>query len=399
MTPLLLALLAPQPALAQDDDFIGHIDNAKLFIRKRFYADALTELESAVALPDGRIDPEAWYMLANVRYELGDLDGARQAAARAHSYSRTDAQLQEASGFSAFLSEQFGVVVVSAPWAGLVGHLDVELDSILFDPTLKNWLERQRSGALAEKVMLPYRLGLPVGTYHINGHQVSVTAGAEIPLELTGGEIDTRGPASTQLAQAELAFGVSHWLGSAVAHFLPAPTVQLAASQPVGPLVAGVLVDWTPRWYQQVDDTTGSSIAAWTVGARIGWELPNTEPLVVRVSVGYRYGTVPGLPLSCVGDGAEYSCAREGPADVVVYAVSPAHIPHLELASVWLDRTRRTAVGVGMKATLDEAIGILPSAGQAALPEGEVFAYEVRSGSRMWTATGFRVLVNVSLAF
>lgn len=400
-----VVLVAPVQAQAPQDDFHGHIDNAKLFIRKQYWQDALLELESAVALDDGRIDPEAWFMLATVRYELCDLEGARAAAARAHSYSRNDEQLQQASGLSAFLTEQFAVVEIRGPYSGLTARLDVELQSVLFDPNLKLYLAKLKSTRLDKKVMLPIRVGLPAGTYQINGRQLTLGPAEEAQLVLDSTDLGGSGPVGTQLAQAELGVGVGAWLaGQSLDHTLPAPTTQLAFSQPVGPVVAGLMVDWTPRPYHNANDDIDWSPWAWTGGARVGLELADTQPLVVRTSLGYRFGTVPGVELSCLTDPeSRYRCTQAvdgDAADLKVYAVGRAHIPMVELSVDYLDRTRTSTVGVGVKVIAEEALGTLPANAQANLPEdGGTISYEVLEGDRTWTATGFRALLNLSLAF
>ena len=94
MTPLIWLVAT---AAAQDGDFRSYVDQARFFLRKGWYEDALVELEKARAHPDGALDPEVWYLLANVRYHLGDVPAAKRAAEKAHSQSRTEAQLQQAS--------------------------------------------------------------------------------------------------------------------------------------------------------------------------------------------------------------------------------------------------------------------------------------------------------------
>ena len=68
---------------ARADDVAGHVSQAKFFLKKGWYPDALKELEGAAALPDGAIDPEVWYLIATVRYALLDVAGASDAAERA----------------------------------------------------------------------------------------------------------------------------------------------------------------------------------------------------------------------------------------------------------------------------------------------------------------------------
>lgn len=396
---LVAALGLALPARAASD-YAGHLDNARLYIRQGYLEDALEELEQAVAHEEGRLDPEAWLVLAQVRFELGDLEGARQAASRAHSYSRTPEETREAHEFSAFLQEQFGILVVRAPWEGVASRLDLELESVLFDPALKRYLARLEEGELRKKVVLPLRLGVPAATYRLNGLQVTVPPGGEAEVELGSDSIDARGPASTQLAQAEIAAGMGSWLGGRVSNLLPAPTVQLALSQPVGPLVAGIAVDWTPQPYLLAEGTAETSPLGWALGARVGYELRDTQPLVIRASLGYRYATVPGVELACTAGGDGYACSRDGPADLYLYAIGRAHSPLVELSVDYLDRSRTRTVGAGVKTIVEQALGTVPATGEARVVAAEdSVTYQVGSGSRAWTATGVRVMLDISLAF
>ena len=56
--------VAPVQALASDEDFRSYLDQARFFLRKEWYADAREQLEKAVSTQDGKLDPEAWFLLA-----------------------------------------------------------------------------------------------------------------------------------------------------------------------------------------------------------------------------------------------------------------------------------------------------------------------------------------------
>lgn len=388
---------AQTTAEAQADAVQSHVEQARFFIRKQWYEDAGAELEAASKLPDGRIDPEVWYLLATVRYELVDLEGARQAAARAHSYSRTDDQLQLAAGLNAFLTEQFGLVEVRAPYEGLAGRLDLELESVLFDPNLKLYLERLER-KVDKRLVFPVRVGLPAGTYQINGEQVVVEPGAERILELDAARLAGGRAPTAQLAKAEIGVGMSFWAGEAVRNLQPAATTEVSLSQPVGPVVAGLTLLWAPTSFATLESTAFST-APWALGARIGWELPGTGSIVVRPSLGYRYGYLPGIELGCVSDADAWICGSPAEAELVVYGVGRAHVPLAELAVDLLDPGRKSGVGLGVKVTGERAIGMLPREAFADRSSGEAVHYVVSEADRRWSATGARFLLDVSLAF
>lgn len=389
----MIVLLAAE-AIAADPG--PHIEQARFFIKKQWYEDARRELERAVDTPDGRIDPEAWYMLATVRYELADLEAARDAAGRAHSYARDDDQLQAAAGLAAFLREQFGVVEVVSSHAGLTASVDIALDSVLFDPNLKLYLNKVQARHEAP-VTLPVRIGLPAGTYRINGQQVTVPPAGETRLVLT--DLGEGRPRAAQLAKAEVGVGMGFWFGADVGNQLPHAITEVSASQPVGPVVAGVLFDWSPGAFTDRTGTLHRSLAAWAAGARVGVDLPGPH-LVVRPSIGWRYGYLPGIELACSAADDAWTCDRAQAPDLLVYAVGRAHVPFAELSVDWLDTTRKSGLGIGVKATGARAFGTLPARDEAAFVSGgSSVVYSVEAPARSWSATGVRMMVNVSLAF
>ena len=377
-------------------DFRDHVDQARFFIRKRWYDDAERELKAAVALPDGRLDPEAWFLLAQVRFEQANLAGAREAAGRAHSMSRDDQQLEQAATFSAFLNEQFGLVTVSAPHMGMEGHLQFELTSMVFDPDLKRYLERLNE-QVRKKTLLPVTVGVPAGTYEVNGQPVEVLAGRTSQVSLPVDALDA-GLLAVQVAQLELSGGLTAWVAGDVPNLLPSPTLQLAYSQPVGPLVLGVVADWSPQSFRTVEGARSFAPLSGTVGARIGVER-NLRPIVVRPSIGYRYGTIPGFGLPCLAPEATATCSPETESpDVWVYAVGTAHIVFLEAHVDMLDRLRTNGWGLGVKATVEHAVGALPESSEAQYPDSTTLPYTVSEPVR-FQATGVRVLANLSYAF
>jgi len=397
----LLALLVA-PAVAQESyekDFRGHIDQAKFFIRRKWYKDAEYELEASVKLADGKLDPEAWFMLAQVRYELTDVEGARDAAKRSHTYARTDEQLAQAAGFSQYLLEQFGVVEVRAPHTGMNAALDIQLESVLFDPNLKLYLERV-DAVFGDKVLLPKRFGLPAGTYRINGRQISIEPNDYVGVDLRLDEVSGKSPLATvQVAQVEISAGGGAWLGGKVSNLYPSLTTQIAYTQPLGPIIGGVMLDWTPQAYQTVWGAVSLSSAPWTLGGRVGVLIPGMEPLQVRPSIGYRYGYIAGFELPCADAGDSFACQDGAVADVMLYSVGRAHVPLFELSIELLDRKKSQGVGFGVKGVVEEAIGTLPESAEARRTDNDNPLLYTIGGERTFTATGFRVTANLSIAF
>ena len=130
----------------------------------------------------------------------------------------------------------------------------------------------------------------------------------------------------------------------------------------------------------------------------MGLEVGRTAPLVLRPSIGYRFGYLPGIALNCVADGSDYTCDADGPAELMVYGVGRVHSPMFEMSVDYLNRSRTTPVGIGVKAVVEQALGTLPKEAEATFDEG-VVSYTVVQSGRFWTATGFRILLNVSVSF
>lgn len=393
-----MILLLPIAALAADDTstVAGHLDQARFFIKKGWYGDARRELEEAVALPDGGIDPEVWYLLATVRYQQLDVQGASEAAERAQTYARDDDQLSQSATFAAFLREQFGVIEVHAPYPGFVGKLDVEPTSAIFDPELKAYVGRI-SDQLGGHLTFPVRLSLPAGDYTINGGAVIVQPGVEQIVERTSSELAHSPFANAQLARAEIGVGLSMWLGRSTAHLEPGPSLHVGLVQPVGALIAGVFTDWSPRGYDTIDGKIVASPLGWGVGARLGVELPGTGVVAIRPSLGWRLAQIPGVPRNCEAAADGVMCTDRGPADVVVYSIGLANVALAELSVDWIDRSRKRTVGLGVKFIGEQAFGFLPASGTARLPDGSDLSYTIVD--RHFSSTGVRFMPTVAISF
>lgn len=389
------AVLAAEPAV---DDHRGYLDQARFFVKKGWYQDALAELETAVANEDGRIDPEAWLMLAQVRFELTDLPGALEAASRAHSYSRDDDQLQQASSYSQMLEAQFGLVTVQGAYANLSANLRIELQGPLFDPNLKQYVNRLQARLEQAPTPLPVRLGLPTGTYVINGSQVSIVAGETASVTLAPDNLDPQG-ARRRFTTLELSLGVAHHFGDGLDHLLPGFDTQLGVSLPLGPLDVGVLAGWGPRVYETTRGATDLSLASWGVGVRLGIAIDTPLGLGVRPSLGYRLATMPGVPLQCTSDPATCSTSLDDP-DLLVFGVGLAHVPFVELAVRYLDQERLGGLGIGIKVVAEQAFGSVPNAATALRPGTDITVdYTVDDEARAFSATGGRLLLDVLYAF
>ena len=387
-----IAVAAPAPE-EEVEDYRSHVDQARFFLRKEWYDDARDQLELAVASEDGRLDPEAWFMLAKVSYELGDLSRARYAADRALVNSRDAEQIRQTDELLQFFEERFGLVTVEAPHDGMASRVDIELRSTIFDPDLKLWLNRVQA-TLDRPVVLPYTVGLPAGRYLVNGVEVEVAAGSETTVSPP---IRSRSPRTLQVVEVELGLGATALIGRPVANLLPAPTAELSIGLPIGPLVVGAMADLSPQPYTTRVGALQAGPQGFAGGAQVGFELPGTQPLVVRPSLAWRYVSLPGFEAACAR-GATWTCAVDAPVrQLYLYVPTTAHAAAVELAVMYQDRARRSGLGAGAKASGELWFGRLPAAGEASGELGPV-SYEVPDAAGSFTAGGVRILATLSYA-
>jgi hypothetical protein len=399
MSGLLFALqLLLSPAAAQDAGH--HVDQARLFIKKQWYEDAAEELEQAIDLDGGSYD--AWWLLAQVRYELLDAEGAYEAARAAVEHTRDPDEALRAQQQADFIHQTFGVLVIQAPYEGVQSRVQLERQSTLLDPDLKRFVD-----ALAldwtHPQLLPLRVALPAGTYLIQGEQVELQPrleATELPLPMA--QLGNKGFSQLQVTRAELSTGVGAWMGSRTAGMRPSWEIQAGVTQPVGGLLVGVIADYSVRSYQVEGYGAVRHPAAATLGLRLGRELMVAGPLALRPGLGYRYGYLPGIPLACDrgSEAAELSCAAptEGEPDVMVYAIGRAHIPFAELSVDWRRAGRTTATGLGVRVVVEHARGRVPSPSTADI-QGASGSFDYTVEEPGWHTTGLRMMANFSHAF
>ncbi|MBA2319995.1 MAG: hypothetical protein H0V89_02465 [Deltaproteobacteria bacterium] len=386
----MIALVAVAWA-AETDDPRARVEQARLFVKKGWWDDARAQLELAVASENGRLDPEAWILLATVAFQLCDVPAARHAADRAHSHSRDLVQAEQAAGLRDWLDAQFGTVTVGAPYDGIVTKLDIVLTSTLFDPELKLYLSRLRDRS-ARSVALPLTVGLPAGSYRINGVDVDVPAGGEASV------VPRSKTAVLQATQVELGFGPTFWLGRDLSGLLPVPTTGLAVSIPAGRLRVGVGGAWTPQPFRTATDEVRLDAAGWEIGGDLGLELTRSDLLHVRAALGYAYGAVPGIAVPCTVSAEETVCGPDASPDLWIHAAGRAHQPRAELAVLYLDHGRGASFGAGLKTSFGGAFGTIPADGDARSGD-DSWSFTVADGDARFTGWSLRGLATLTATF
>lgn len=399
MSPVLLLLTGLAPAVAAepvaDLDYRGAVDQARFQIRKGYFEQAEQDLERASQHPDGAVDPEVWFLLAQVRFELADLPAARDAAHRALTFARDADQQAATASLTDLLDQSYGLVKVDGIQPGLSWHPRIEAAGPLFDPEQQAYVDRLVKRLRKDKPKLPLVVGLPVGTWDVNGETVEIAtedrANVALGLRKAGGSL-----AAASLAWLEVGTGIALWFGSDE-NLLPTPDTQVAITAPIGgPWALGAVVHWTPTAIATEDGKYQFDSRAITAGLRIGPLIDDGELFLLRPAIGWRSGSIAGVRLTCTTDGAEAVCG-DMPADVVVYANGTTHIGFVEVAADYLDRRRTSGFGAGVKLILEHGLVSLPASSdtRGALDLKTTLADDFRAPGR----TGLRALANLSIVF
>lgn len=399
MNPIVLVVAL---ARAQEGSVTYHLEQARQFVKNKWYADAAAEVEKGLVLPEGDSSFDLYWLGSQVYYELNDVERALVLARGALDLAPDGAAKDQAQAWMEFLAT-FGHVTLAAPRPGQASRLQLESTSVLFDPELKRLVNRLAL-ELRETQRLPVTVSLPEGDYLVNGAPLHVAPGEKTRLELGLDQLGARGLAALQVPRLEVSLGTQVLIGDRVGNLLPGGSVEVAYTQPVGALLVGALVDWDLRtWNGGYDQALGPRVVdpvSGAVGLRVGRELTVGGPVAVRPSVGARHAWVPGIALHCVGDAGALTCSAPGetPPDALAYVTSPAIAPFLELGAEFRRAGRSTALGLGVKATVEELIGAVPAQGEVVAVESATRIPWTAEGGG-WTATGIRLHATVDLAF
>jgi hypothetical protein len=387
------------PAFAQEPDsaadYRGFVDQARFQIRKGFLDAAAADLQRAAEHPDGRLDAEVWFMLAQVRLELADLPGARTAAEQALTHAKSPDEEAASAALLDTLRVAYGAVRIEGVQPGMALRPKFSPLSPLTDPDLALYVERLERRLKRDRPSLPLSVGLPTGAWDLNGQEVTVTvdqpAMVRLGVRAAGGTL-----AAVRLGWLDLSIGVGFPL-SGEKHLLPSPVLQAAFTVPIGgPFAFGLVFHETANVSLGPDTLYRLDPRGTQVGLRFGPLLDDGERFLIRPSVGYRFGTATDFELRCTRNDAAFSCGS-GANDLYIYANGLAHVASATLAADYLDRTGTSPVGGGVLVGLDHAWVLLPESGKTA---GDIQAdFVIEGASRPVRRTTASVLVNLSITF
>lgn len=400
MIGALLAMGLSGAALAEStDSYQSHLDQARFFARKRWYADAAAEIAAAIATPEGSRSYEAHALGAQIAWENGDIPLARTMAAAAVPLAPDPDTAALASALSDSLAYDFGLVHIEAPYPGMRSRLQLDVEGPVLDPEWKALINRVALRA-REQTPLPATFGLPAGSYRVNGQPVVVPGGGEVTVALPMAALGARGLAALQVTRLELSAGVGVWLGARTHNLLPPARAQVSLTQPIGPLLVGFVGEADLAAFSTANHQTRLGEAALAAGLRVGAEVYLGGPLALRPSLGLRYAQIPGLALACDEVDATWVCGFDGPASGPahhLYTAGRAVVPSAEILLEYREAGRTTALGTGVKIAVDEAFGRLPASGEATADGGGTYTWTAVDSA--WSATGLSMMANFAITF
>lgn len=384
---------------ADEGSLRHHVAQARQFVKNKWYDDAAGEIEAALAAAGGQDSFDAHWLGAQVYYELVDVDRAMTLADRAAALAPNADAREQAANYAAFLRETFGTIEVTAPQAGIRSRLQLERASVVFDADLKRLITKV-AARVHEPTLLPARIGVPAGDYLVNGVAVTVAPGGTHRVALQTRQLGAQGLAALQVTRLEIAGGTSVLFGERVANLRTGGALDLSLTVPVGPVLIGAVGTFDLRSYNAAGTTSTIDLRTFSGGVRVGRELAVSGPLTFRPSLGVRYGLVPGIGFGCDEAGESLTCTPEiDGAEVEIYAMGRAVTPFVELAVSYREAGRTTALGVGVKAVVEEHVGTVASPGEAALFDAPDALLPYSATPATWTATGVRLLADLSIAF
>jgi hypothetical protein len=251
-------------------------------------------------------------------------------------------------------------------------------------------------------------LVFPVGNYRINQLNVEVKANKESELEFTMSALGATGISALQVSRIEVSTGTGMVASTRTPNLRPSLEVQVSISQPFGSWIVGTQVDYSVRSFSVEGEGLVQDPLSYTVGARVGREILLGGPLSFRPSIGYRYGYLPGVELSCESSDpldpftGPYTCRdprdADGNPDLRVYAVARTHLPFAELALDYRQSGRSSALGMGVKVIGEAVLGNILERDHATIDTTDERVQYSTQATQL-TGVSVRMLANFSFAF
>ena len=404
---LRLAVLCLLPSMVWASDPEHAISQAKHFAKKGWFGDAIRELEESAQTAEGKSSFSVHAMLAQLHYQQADASRALEIGRRALELSTDPSSAAETQRLVTFLESNFGVLNLVPPYPGMKSPLELNTSTPILDPEVQRFYQVQKQ-ALAEGIVLPTTLLVPVGKHQINGLPVEIRGNKETTLPFTMGALGATGISALQVSRVELSTGTGMVVSSRTPNLRPSLEVQFSVSQPLGSWIVGTQFDYSARSFSVEGEGLVQDPLSYTVGARLGREILLGGPLSFRPSVGYRYGFLPGVELSCESSdpldsfSGPYTCRNpevsDGDPDLRVYAIARTHLPFAELALDYRQSGRASAMGLGVKVIGEAVFGNILERDHATIDATNERVQYTAQETHLRGAS-IRMLANFSFAF
>lgn len=373
MSPILLFIGAARAGSV-------HVDQARIFLHRHYYADAMTEVEAGLADPAIADALDLYAIGVDAAWELGDIDRvltwSQQAADLALGGDVHDAWQARHDTVAA----SWGWVRVSGPRGFATTPLQVEPAAPILDPEQKR-ISRVIALRVHDPTALPARIPLPAGGWRVNGEAITVEPGATVGLTLLPGELGLAGLAALQTLRVEVAVGTQLLLGERVAHLSPTGVLQLDLTGPVGPLLLGGGIGWAPQPYGTALGHRYASPFAGSAVVHLGGDLPIAGALAVRPALGVQGALLQGIGISC-------GCGDAIAPGTALYVPAWTAGPVAALGVEWRQAGRSSATAIGVRVEGAMLMGATVTGGTATVDGVEL---PWTSGGQRLTAGSVRI--------
>ncbi len=319
-----------------------HEDQAKIFLRRRYFDEALVEVQAGLADPTA--DAFGLYTVGtDAAWELGNIDlvllWSQQAADLTMNPDLHDAWQARHDVVAA----TWGWVQVVGPRPDGVSPLQIEAAGAVLDPDQKR-ISNAVALALRDRTPLPARVSLPIGAWKVNGVPVTVRAGEVSEVSLSAEQLGLAGLATLQTVRVEVALGAQLWTGAEqVERLPPTGTIQVTVSGPLGPLLLGGTARWAPQSYVSDRGQAFERPFAGGIGLVIGGDLPLAGAIAIRPGLGVEGALLQGL--------------RIGEESTTLYVPGVGVGPSASVGVEWRRAGRSTATAFGVSLAGSMATG------------------------------------------
>lgn len=406
---VLLLLIAAPLAHAQEDEYETFMKQARLYIKKGWYRDAVKELRRATSTDEGRKSFEAHFLLAQSCFKEYDIGCSVSYAEKSRGVARTPDEKQRAEGMMEYLSTNFGKVEFQAgPGELSEGYLELKPKEPMLDKDVKAYYREKVEPLVDQRRTLPWIMYLPAITWELYGQTFSVEGGRE-QVVLAGFNAVNAKPKPPRKAPpqefkgvglaAQLRVGAgAALLNGGSMNLSPILDVSvhktLGSTLAVGAFVRGNLL------VPGLNPSLPSALIPISAGPIATYQMPLSETLSLMPALGYGVGNGPVKELTgCVmrveGNQEVLDCTGKTPGSSSAVINTLAHGPLLRMEAAYKKASKSSIfmayAGAQSHLTLS-SVGSIPTT-----PEGVTI--EVTSPGAIGRALRLEVVGGVNLTF